>query len=126
MLPSPIALHPRPHLISEYPSQGAEVRRTDESGEKGEYRGGGDVERLSAPHGLRSRVGVLLLPLMRRYEGHDGADEPGRRGVVTKVGQKVVVQLPEDVQRNSAVGRGNVVICLSQQSLEVHEDEMFG
>ena len=46
-------------------------------------------------------------------------------GIVTVVGQEVVVELPEDVQRYPAVGRQDVVVGLGEHGVEVVEGEVL-
>ena len=99
---------------------------SDEAGKQGKYRCRGDVEGFGAPERLRRRVGVLLLALVRRDKRHDGAHEALGGSVVAEVGQEVVVELPKNVQRDAAVRRGDVVIGLAQQRLEIGEDQVLG
>lgn len=46
------------------------------------------------------------------------ARSPVGGAVVAVVGQEVIVELPEDVQRDSAIGRRHVVVGLAEHGVE--------
>ena len=55
-----------------------------------------------------------------------GKGAPVGGAVVAVVGQEVKVELPEDVERDAAVGRRHVVVGLAEHGVEAVQSQVLG
>lgn len=85
----------------------------------------GNVEGFAAPQVVVGHLGRLVS--VHRLTEHDPSslDEAARGGVVTIVGEEVVVELPKDVERHPAVRGQDVVVRLSPHGVKVVDGQVF-
>lgn len=60
----------------------------------------------------------VIFPKSKHWLTVHWADRPVSRAVVAVVGQKVIIQLPENVQRDATVGGRHVVVGLPEHGVE--------
>lgn len=106
-------------LVAEQGRDGAEVGRADKGRVLLVDAGVGDVERFAAPQVVVVHRRRLVAQHRLREEQVAALDEAARGRVVAVVGQKVVVELPKDVQRHAAVRRQHVVVGLAPHVVKV-------
>ena len=78
-----------------------------------------NVERFAAPQVVIGHLRRLVAMHRLTEENVTAFDKTTGRSIVAIVGQEIVVELPEDVERHATVRRQNVVICFAPHGVEI-------
>ena len=71
-----------------------------------------------------SHNNLILMQSKRNYHLVYG-NQPVGGSIVAVVGQQVIVQLPEDVERDATVGRRHTVVGFQQHGLKISQHQVF-